>query len=304
MEVHLKHILDLESTEIYLTHIDEDHIGGLKKWFEKDENAFDLIEKVWFNSGKSIAKHFREVGNNELIEKLEIFNTLQTSVPQAIVFEDYIEQFNVWDKKILKGGENVNQNGVTIKVLSPNDKALEKLLKEYKKPLYNYQTSAASNDWKVSVEDFIKEEDASGYKWEEDSRLANGSSIAFILTFKDKNYLFLGDAHPSIVIQSLKDLKYSIEKPIQIEFLKVSHHGSHKNTSNELLELIETDNYIISSNGEMHGLPNKRTVARIINHNPNAVLYFNYEYVKDNIFMKRDFEKYKSFDLKIISEWM
>lgn len=289
---------------LILTHIDGDHIGGLKKWFEKDQDAFDIIEKVWFNSGISIAKHFEEEENNELIEELTIFNTLETSVPQAIVFEDYIDKFNVWDKKIVKDGESVTQNGVEIKLLSPNDKALKKLLKEYKKPKYNYQTSGASTDWKTSIKEFIEEETQTNYKFKEDGSVANGSSIAFLLTFDSKNYLFLGDAHPSIIIDSLKELKHSKENPIPVEFLKVSHHGSCKNTNQELLELIKTDNYIISSNSEIHGLPNKRTIARIINHNPNATFHFNYDYVRLNILNSKDFEDFKKFKTKNIAEWV
>lgn len=290
---------------LILTHIDGDHIGGLKKWFEMDKSAFDIISKVWFNSGKTIANHFNQEENPELIETLDIFETNQTSVSQAIVFEDYIDRFNVWDQKIIKCGIPViEKNGLEITLLSPDDAALTKLLKEYKKPKYNYQTSGAEKDWKIPIEDFINEESASDYLAQEDKSVANGSSIAFLLSFRGKNYLFLGDAHPSIIVSALKDLNISKENPIPVEFLKVSHHGSCKNTNKELLELIKTDNYVISSNSEIHGLPNKRTIARIINHNPNSIFHFNYENVMDNIFLKEDYEKYKLFDRKTISEWI
>jgi beta-lactamase superfamily II metal-dependent hydrolase len=289
---------------LILTHIDGDHIGGLKKWFEMDKNAFDIISKVWFNSGKTIANHFTQEENPDLIENLDIFETTQTSVPQAIVFEDYIDRFKVWDKKIVKYGTPViDKNGLKITLLSPNDDALAKLLKEYKKPKYNYQTSGAETDWKIPIEDFINEESASDYVIEEDKSVANGSSIAFLLSFGGKNYLFLGDAHPSIIVSALKDLNITKEYPIRVEFLKVSHHGSCKNTNQELLELIKTDNYIISSNSEVHGLPNKRTIARIINHNPNSIFHFNYDHVKRDVFMDEDFEKFEGFKVKSISEW-
>lgn len=290
---------------LILTHIDGDHIGGLKKWFEMDKKAFDIIKKVWFNSGKTIANHLNQKENPELNETIDIFENTQTSVPQAIVFEDYIDRFKVWDKKIVKSGTpGIDENGLKITLLSPNDDTLTKLLKEYQKPKYNYQTSGAETDWKKPIGDFIYEESNLDFKIEEDKSVANGSSIAFLLSFGGKNYLFLGDAHPSIILSALKDLKITKENPIAVEFLKVSHHGSCKNTNLELLELIKTDNYIISSNSVIHGLPNKRTIARIINHNPNSIFHFNYLNVMDNIFLKEDYEKYKEFDRKTITEWI
>lgn len=289
---------------LILTHIDSDHIGGLKKWFEKDKDAFDLVKKVWFNSGRSIAKYFEQPENPELTETINIFETTKTSVNQAKIFEDYIEQFEVWDKKIVKNESGViSQNGAEIIILSPDNHALEKLLKKYKKPQDDYKTSGTKKDWHKSIESFINEESDINYKFEEDKGVANGSSIAFLLAFKNKNYLLLGDAHPSIIISSLKHNGYSKEKPVKVEFLKVSHHGSCRNTSKELLELIKTNNYIISTDGGIHGLPNKRTIARIINHNSNAIFHFNYKHVMDYIFVPEDSE-YISFDQKkVITEW-
>ena len=148
---------------LILTHIDGDHIGGLKKWFEKDRNACDIISKVWFNSGRSIAKYFGKQENNELIEKLQIFKSLKTSVKQAIVFEDFIEKNKIWDRAIIKASSMSIQNGVEITILSPNDSSLEKLLKEYKKPKHDYRTSAKTKDWNTSIEEleFIKASSAS-----------------------------------------------------------------------------------------------------------------------------------------------
>jgi beta-lactamase superfamily II metal-dependent hydrolase len=289
---------------LILTHIDGDHIGGLKKWFEKDKDAFTLIKKVWFNSGKAIAKEFKDEENEELNEVLNIFDSTLTSVAQAIVFEDYIEKYNVWDKGIIQVGKIVDQNGVKIELLSPNNESLSKLLKEYKKPKHNYRTSSSTNDWNIPIEKFVNEEEKPEFKFIQDHSVSNGSSIAFILTFKDKRFLFLGDAHPSIVIDSLKNHGSSKEDPLNFEFVKLSHHGSSKNTNKELLDLIKTDNYIISTNSDVHNLPDKRTLARIINHNPNAVFYFNYDYVKKNIFLAEDMEKYKKFNFKNITEWI
>ena len=94
----------------------------------------------------------------------------------------------------------------------------------------------------------------------------------------------MGDAHPSIVIESLKALGYSTHNPLRIDYIKVSHHGSKGNTNEELLTLIDCNNFIISANGNHHGLPNKKTFARIIKHFPNANLMFNYPNLISQIF--------------------
>lgn len=289
---------------LILTHIDDDHIGGILKWFSKDKVAYDLIDKVWFNSGKTIAEYFQIAENKELELRLEILDDNFTSVKQGKVFEDYIEEHNIWDKKIIIKGNDQEINGVKIQILSPTNKKLEKLLTEFKKPKNNYFTSGGKSDWNISLSDFIKEENSNKYKFDEDDSVPNGSSIAFALTFNEKNYLFLGDSHPTDIIESLNDLGFSKENPLISELLKVSHHGSCRNTNKELLEIIKTDNYIISSDGTSDNLPHKRTFARIVNENPNATIHFNYEKLSGFIFADKDRQDFPNLKINSISEYI
>lgn len=288
---------------LVLTHIDEDHIGGILKWIDFDEEAHQLIKKVWFNSGKTIAKYFNEKENEDLNVYLDIFRTTETSVRQGKFFEEYIEYHNIWDKEIIKIGKTANYKGLIIKILSPNDLLLERLQKEYKKPKHKYYTEGSENDWSNHIVDFINQEEKTNFKFEKDSSLTNGSSIAFLLTFNKKNFLFLGDSHPDVILTSLTELGFDKINPIKVELLKISHHGSCKNTSKELLEVIETNNYVISTSSESHNHPDKRTLSRIINKNPNATIYFNYDEVRKNIFSKKDFQDFQNLYAKNTSEY-
>src|SRR5690606_1735701 len=90
----------------------------------------------------------------------------------------------------------------------------------------------------------------------------NGSSIAFILQVQNKRILFLADAHPGMIVQSLDE--YQNEGTIIFDLIKVSHHGSFGNISRELLNKIDSERYIISTNGQKHGHPDKETIAHII----------------------------------------
>jgi len=288
---------------LVLTHIDEDHIGGILKWIESDEEAHQFIQKVWFNSGKTIAKYFNEKENEDLSVYLDIFRTTETSVRQGKNFEEYIEHNNIWDKEIVKSRKTIDYKGFKIDILSPNDLLLEKLLKEYKKSKHKYFTKGSKNDWSTNIVDFIKQEEKSNFQFDKDNSVTNGSSIAFLLTFKEKIFLFLGDSHPDVIVTSLAELGYNKINPIIVELLKISHHGSCKNTTYELLEVIKTNNYVISTSSESHNHPDKRTLSRIINKNPNATIYFNYDEVRKYIFSKKDYEDFPYFYAKNTSEY-
>ncbi len=288
---------------LVLTHIDEDHIGGILKWIEFDEEAHQIIKKVWFNSGKTIAKYFNEKENEDLNVYLDIFRSKETSIRQGKFFEDYIENHNIWDKEILKSGKTANYKGLIIRILSPNELSLSKLQREYKKTKDELYTNGSDNDWSNHILDFINQEEKSNFKFEKDNSVTNGSSIAFVLTFKEKSFLFLGDSHPEVILASLKELGYDKINPIKVELLKISHHGSCKNTSKELLEVIETENYVISTSSESHNHPDKRTLSRIINKNPNATIYFNYDEVRKSIFSNKDFQDFQNLYAKNTSEY-
>src|SRR5690606_36139536 len=84
---HEKQFIDL----LVLTHFDDDHIGGILRWLNKDKEASKLIKKVWFNSGKEIAKKFESDENKDLdIELVDGAEDFRTSPKQGIKFEKYL----------------------------------------------------------------------------------------------------------------------------------------------------------------------------------------------------------------------
>ncbi|WP_405296806.1 ComEC/Rec2 family competence protein [Algibacter sp. Ld11] len=287
---------------LVLTHFDDDHIGGVLRWLNKDKEASKLIKKVWFNSGKEIAKKFDIEENKDLdIEIIDGVDDFNTSARQGIKFEKYLRDNNLWEGKIIEQGAELDLFGLQFKILSPNNEKLDRLLKLYKKQK-DYFTSGTKKDFNTLLKKFIDEENQPDFKFKEDTSVANGSSIAFIVEYADKNYLFLGDAHPSVVIEGLNKFGYNKFNVLNTEFMKVSHHGSMYNTNKELLEIVKTNNYVISSNATKHGLPNKRTIARIINNNSDAFIYFNYN-LKDDIFSEQDWTDYPSFKSKMQNDF-
>jgi hypothetical protein len=59
-----------------------------------------------------------------------------------------------------------------------------------------------------------------------------------------------------------------------------------------LLDLIKTDKYVISTNGDGHGHPDKITIARILKSNSKAGIYLNYPVLFGDILIEQDILDY------------
>lgn len=124
-----------------------------------------------------------------------------------------------------------------------------------------------------------------GVGYNKDDSIGNGSSISFILETENKKMLFLADAFAEDIIEELKK-KYTDETkyPIIFDAIKVSHHGSFRNNSPELFKVVDSNNFLFSTNGkhQSHKHPDAETISCIINRElPKNIskrnLIFNYE---------------------------
>lgn len=276
---------------LILTHVDDDHIGGILKWFEQDTDAKSLVKKVWFNSGRLIFEHFQQKEIEENLLKIKNSSCNNTSIAQGVIFEDFIEENNIWDRRIIESTNEFNLFGLKFTILSPSDNKLQSLLCKWEKECPTSETSRI-NDYSLSLSELINSD-----SFKEDDSIHNGSAIAFIIEKQGKKMLFLSDAHPQTIIDSLVNLGYSPENPLKVCYVKLSHHGSKSNTCIELLNLIQSENFMISSSGSRHKLPDKRCLARIIKSKKQVNLHFNYPELASTIFTKKDFKDYPSFSI-------
>lgn len=271
---------------LILSHVDNDHIEGLTTWFENDPYSTDIIGTVLFNSGQLICNYFKKPDILENHIQLIPSYVTDTGIQEGVTFEKIIKEAGVWTEKIIKSGQEISFYGVSIKIISPDDAGLRKLLVKWEEEAPDTATARA-NDYKVSLSKHIEED-----RFSSDQSIHNGSSIAFILTYQNKNMLFLADAHPTKIIDGLVEWGYTPENKLKCEFVKMAHHGSKYNTNINLLELIDSPTYVISSDGSGSALPHKQCLARLINQKKNLNLYFNYEHLPGLIFTKEDFEAF------------
>ncbi len=163
-------------------------------------------------------------------------------------------------KPTIKGEIRLVANAKII-VLSPDEDSYNAAKQIAFKAEPNRKIAAKAADHSLSIEELSKR------NFELDDSKANRSSIAFLLELDDTRGLFLADAHPDVIVNSIREfeLNNNSDNKLELSFIKISHHGSRKNTNDELLDIIECQNYVISSNGTNgHLLPDKEALVRII----------------------------------------
>ena len=196
---------------------------------------------------------------------------------------------NQWTDELKRYGANFNSG-----ISQLYDDAFEMLLswEKLKSKVAPKQISATEE----THEELLKK------PFYEDNTATNGSSIAFILRFQTKKLLFLGDAHPSLIVHSLNE--YQNEGVIIFDLIKVSHHGSFGNISQEWLNKIDSERYLISTNGQRHGHPDKETIAHIITRKADfhRKLYFNYITANSKYFDREDWKEKYNFSIHYLDQ--
>jgi len=291
----LKKIQDNEESIelLIITHIDDDHIGGIIKLFEYDDIDKNIIKKIWFNSGNILSKEFSKTENEKREIQITDIGDVSKSYKQGITLEKEILKYG-WKQEIIKTGNENNISGVKIKVLTPSKETLRELNNNWQKEGdKKVKMAATGNDHSLSIDKLLEN------AFVEHTTLQNKSSISFIIEFDDKKILMLGDAISSEIIKGLKLLGYSENNKIVTNFVKLPHHGSKYNLSYELLKMIECDNFIVSTDGTRHCLPDKETFARIITYYPEPInLFFNYKEIAEKTFLPEERKRVNLFFLE------
>ena len=111
----------------------------------------------------------------------------------------------------------------------------------------------------------------------------NNLSPIIYLEYLGVRFLFTGDAgekqesvalsNALLLISHYNTFELSVNLS-EIDFLKVSHHGSNDSTSEKFLQTIQPKNAIISVGGDnYYGHPTSEVLQRLLDHSPNYTLY-------------------------------
>jgi hypothetical protein len=269
---------------IVLTHVDADHVEGLVRLFAEKPLPF-TVDKVIFNGWRQMEKSHGLLG------------ALQGEFLSALLVD---RTPNAWDPDappwvVLSKGDLPEielPGGMRLTLLSPSPGKLKAMAADWKKAITKegFDPGDLEKAWEelASRKKFLPKKGLLGAsrgldlmlkeQFKIDGAKANGSSIAFLAEFGDKSVLLLGDAHPDVVASSVKRLlKKRNRKKLAVGAVKVAHHGSKNNTNEDLLALLDSPTYLISTSGAQFNHPDRACIARILKFGKPRMLVFNYK---------------------------
>lgn len=302
---------------VVCTHIDADHIGGLLEFFSTNGPLATRgieVDVVWHNSLRSLPESTNVPGSVQDLMVLEAvrrrgfpkapdrsasqITALQGS-SLARLLREHGYAWNAGDGTSCVDNKTspLNlPNGVQVRAIGPTFAHLEKLrslwFREMRKlglrggalpsdlvdDAYEMWCTVAPQPSSPAVTPIAAKADCRlSEVYVADKSISNRSSIAFVLSTGRSRVLFLGDAWAEDIVAALKPLQ-TTASPLLFDAIKVSHHGSLHNTSEELLSIIDSPCFLISSDGTHHGHPDFEVLAEIVDRPASfeRKLYFNY----------------------------
>jgi hypothetical protein len=265
------HVFEL----IVVTHVDEDHIGGVIEAVARADLNF-RCEDFWFNSFDHLLEASGALGG---AEGDELTTLLQRAVEAGTLRWNnafrgnaiYVPSSGNLPTVTLVGGAKITllspspakaksmrdkwseatENGKRrlgvrgIAMLDAANRALGKVPVPVLSARSNLATAAEHQD-----------------KGVRDPSEANGSSIAFLFEYDGKTVLFGADAHHGVLCDSLDRL--SPDEAVSLDAFKLPHHGSNNNVSTNLINAVNCPLYLVSTDGTTFGHPNEHAIATTI----------------------------------------
>ena len=110
----------------------------------------------------------------------------------------------------------------------------------------------------------------------------NSQSIIILAECEGKKLLLPGDSTPEELCDALQYYNKINGAPLELDFMKLPHHGSTRNVTKNIFDEVTCSNFIISTKkNEKYYFPNKETIAKLIRYRERADkainVYFNYQ---------------------------
>ncbi len=261
---------------LVITHVDQDHIDGILNLFKMDNRPF-TVGDVWFNG-------WRHLEENDIESLGPMDGELLTSILVKLKLP--------WNRAFQKHAVVVPgeaplpsitlEGGMKLTLLSPSREKLSRLKPKWAEVCQEAGIVPGQSRPSKAPKGFehfgpIDIEELASSVFKPDDTETNGSSIAFLAEHDGHTLLLAGDAHPDLLLESIKLAKGGADR-LKVDAFKLPHHGSKANISREILETIDCPRYLISTSGARFYHPNCEAMARVIKFGGKSPeLIFNYQ---------------------------
>lgn len=262
---------------LLVSHVDRDHIGGVLTCLAEADpiHGFE-IKDVWFNG-------FQHLSGGTVSQPDDDNNGLEPLGPaQGEKLSSWLRK-QKWNKAF-KGGpvqREPEKNPKTVKlhddlkltILGPTPPRLEEFIDTWKEEVEealakgNLDEVSPGLESMGSIEPPVLEEEQDLEILAEtnnssDTSKANGSSISLLLEYKGCKVILSGDAFSDDLVDGIKAI--SGNKRLKLDAFKLPHHGSKKNVFKSLIESVDCDRWLFSTDGTQFHHPDAAALARVI----------------------------------------
>lgn len=273
---------------LVITHVDADHIGGVLTCLaEEDALPGFALEDVWFNGFEHLSG-----GTITMSQGLEPMGPAQGEKLSNWLREQ------VWNKAFDGGpvrripGETpptvTMQDDLKLTILGPTPDRLAKFIDTWTEEVHDaidkgnldadivspgLEPMGSSNPPVLLHESDLR--NLAETNIESDTSKANGSSISLLLEYKSRKVILAGDAFSGDLVAGINSV--SPNERLHLDVFKLPHHGSKKNVHKELIESVDCDRWLISTDGTRFKHPDAEAIARVISFSSDAkpLLSFN-----------------------------
>jgi beta-lactamase superfamily II metal-dependent hydrolase len=259
---------------IIVSHVDDDHIYGVLE-FQVEQREQHLsgntktleIKSLWHNAFDATLDESNDIEHG--LERLTqstgfgqqsyaVANLACYSIKQGQqleqIFKAHKIPINPESKNKVVSVENmpdkITNGNLSMRVVGPTEENLKELREEWLEWLKTQETGEKTKN--------------PFFEAMADKSYANTSSIMVLAEAEEKRILFAGDGRGDHLIQGLKKTNsLDARGELYVDILKLPHHGSIRNVSNEFFDRIFARTYVISANGK-HGHPDFTTLKYIV----------------------------------------
>jgi beta-lactamase superfamily II metal-dependent hydrolase len=250
---------------LMVSHIDDDHIGGVIKLLGRANTASNPlvdIQAVWHNS-------FDDFLRTDQLEALASFGKtigsaaaafdshtlgMAAGVKQGLAVRDKVASLGITANAgtahgFVAAGDSFSIGGMTLTILGPAKAELEALQGKFDAENPDLASMTAS-ERRIAMAAFT------------DDAIANLSSIVVLAEQNGKRILLTGDARGDKILQGLNSAGLLTNGKVEVDILKIPHHGSDRNVSTDFFRSVIAKHYVFSGDGS-NGNPDRATLAMI-----------------------------------------